>query len=347
MIPNRKPPTMVVVVVTAILATGWGIFFRSGAATRSEDSLVVYCAHDAAFSEPILRRFERETGIPIVIRHDTEATKSLGLVNLLMAEKKHPRCDVFWNNQVLGTIALKEKNMLAEHRGVGYERIPDRFKDPDGTWVGFAARMRVYIVNTDNMAADDDSVQQMLQGDLSRMAMAKPLFGTTLSHYSLLWHLWGGERLKCWHDDVRLRGVREVAGNAMVKNLVAEGVCDFGWTDTDDYFVAQDAGFPVAMVPIRVHGHATICLPNSVAIIKGTNKLQHAQRLVDYLLSERIELELAASQSRQIPLGPVDEQKLSADVRQLTEWAKSGYDVTSLGGARRECLNWLESEYLR
>ncbi len=345
--PHSNPPTTVVVIVFVLIATGWGIFFLNDTVTGSEDSLVVYCAHDSAFSEPILRRFEAETGIPIVVRHDTEATKSLGLVNLLIAEKDHPRCDVFWNNQVLGTMALKDENVLAEYRGPGYERIPSRFKDPDGTWTGFAARMRVYIVNTNVMSADEQSLQDALAGDLSRMAIAKPLFGTTLSHYSLLWHLWGGEALEQWHHDTRSRGVREVPGNAVVKNLVAEGVCHFGWTDTDDFFVARDDGLPVAALPIRLEDGTTICLPNSVAIIRGTNKLNQAQRLVDYLLSEQVELELAASVSRQIPLGPVDPQLLSPDVRQLSDWAQSAYDVTLLGGSRQDCLKWLESEYLR
>ena len=39
------------------------------------------------------------------------------------------------------------------------------------------------------------------------------------------------------------------------------------------------------MLPIRVEGNSTICIPNSVAIIKGTDKLSEARWLVDYLLS--------------------------------------------------------------
>ena len=101
------------------------------------------------------------------------------------------------------------------------------------------------------------------------------------------------------------------------------------------------------MVPVRVEGGATISIPNSVAIIRGTNKLESAQRLVDFLLSEEIELELSRSTARQIPLGPVDESELSAEVRQLKEWAREGYDFNALAGARKACLDWLMSEYLQ
>ena len=40
--------------------------------------LVVYCAHDREFAEVVLQEFERQTGIPVSVRYDTEATKSLG-----------------------------------------------------------------------------------------------------------------------------------------------------------------------------------------------------------------------------------------------------------------------------
>src|SRR5262249_49068235 len=159
-----------------------------------------------------------------------------------------------------------------------------------------AARLRVYILNPDRQPPDEQAIRSRLEseGDLSRVAIAKPLFGTTLTHYTLLWNVWGAERLKAWHHVLRRRGIREVAGNAATKNLVADGACDFAFTDTDDYFVAKDQekndqGKPVAMTPVRVDGK-TICIPNTVAIIRGTKKSEAAKRLVDFLLSEETEL---------------------------------------------------------
>jgi iron(III) transport system substrate-binding protein len=319
----------------------------AGCASDGPAPLVVYCAHDSVYSEEVLRRFERETGIPVSIKFDTEATKSLGLVNLLISEKDHPRCDVFWNNQVLGTMDLIDHDLLVPYRGPGWERISDRFKDPQGRWTGFAARLRVYIVNTERMDATEEAIDERLAAaDLSRFTIAKPLFGTTLTHYRLLWHLWGGDKLQQWHRETRERGLVEANSNGQTKNLVAEGVCDFGWTDTDDYYVARDARRPVALVPVRVAGGATISIPNSVAIIKGTKRREQAQKLVDFLLSEETELELSRSRARQIPLGPVSDEQLSEEVRTLRAWAAEGYDLNQIGDARRECLDWLKSEYL-
>ena len=333
--------------IVVCLLVGGALAAYIGAAFGSRDRLVVYCAHDSLYAEKLLHSFQQRTGIPVAVRFDTEATKSLGLVNLLIREKDNPRCDVFWNNQVQGTLDLCERGLLVPYKGPGFRRIPDRFKDPEGHWVGFAARLRVYIVNTHHMAATTQSLEQALAGDLSRMAVAKPLYGTTRSHYTLLWHHWGFDKLASWHHDVRRRGIREVGGNATVKNLVAAGKCDFGWTDTDDFFLAQDEGKPVAMLPLRLEDGATICIPNTVSIMKGTGKLAQARKLVEFLLSAETEMALAHSKARQVPLGPIDTRQLKSEVRQLAVWAQDACDLTSLGTSRQDCLDWLKSEYLR
>jgi iron(III) transport system substrate-binding protein len=311
-------------------------------------ALVVYCAHDREFAEETLREFERQSGIAVIVHYDTEATKSLGLVNLLLQEKDHPQCDVFWNNELLGTCELKDQGLLDPYRGTGFERIPERFRDPDGCWAGFAARLRVYIVNTDRMSADADQIEERLADapDLTRVAIADPRFGTTLTQYTLWREVWGVEKLKEWHAAARRRGIREVAGNAATRNHVAAGDCDFGFTDTDDFFGAKDDGKPVAMLPVRVEGK-TICIPNSVAIIRGARHAAAARKLVDFLLSAETELRLAKSASRQIPLGKVPDEQLPDEVRPLVEWAADGADLRPLLPARRAVLAWLTSESLR
>ena len=372
-------------VVAALVLTG---FWFAG---PSRDALVVYCAHDKVYAEAILKDFERQTGIRVDVRYDTEATKSLGLVNLIVAERERPRCDLFWNNELLGTVDLHVQGLLEPYKGTGWERLPDKYRDADGHWVGFGARLRVQIVNTQQLSADAETVQSLFTLEPSRAAVAKPLFGTTLTHYTVLWHAWGPERLKAWHHELRLRGVREVDGNGAVKDLVAQGVCDAGLTDTDDFFVALDDGKPVEMLPVRVslfHSDGgevrgegtkpkaeeetphpsplpskargegtgianapligrTICIPNTAAIIRGTKRIEAARKLIDFLASAETELALARSKSRQVPLGPIDEAQLPDEVRRLKEWAADGIDLRSLLPARRECLEWLKSEYLK
>src|SRR5579864_9193114 len=144
MTPPQPPPSLDrsfslrLVALAAVVAALFAGYYILWAPHRG--SLVVYCAHDSIYADSVLREFEKETGIRVAVRYDTEATKSLGLVELLLQEKAHPRCDVFWNNELLGTLQLADEDLLLPYRGSGYERIPAAVKDQDGSRGGLGAR---------------------------------------------------------------------------------------------------------------------------------------------------------------------------------------------------------------
>lgn len=319
-----------------------------GCPSAREDALVVYCAHDEVFSRQILEDFERTTGIPVAMKFDTEASKSLGLVNQIVREAKAPRCDVFWNNETLGTIDLARRGLLEPYKGHGYGRIPERYKDPEGRWCGFAARLRVWIVNTERLAGEAlvliGETDEAFGDRIEEFTYAKPLFGTTLTHYCVLAAEIGVDRLKELDSRLREKAVR-AASNGQTRDLVANGTCAFGWTDTDDYFGAVDSGKPVAMEPVTVGDDRTICIPNSVGIVRGTKRREKAEKLVDYLLSREVELRLARSESRQIPLGGVGEAELPEQVRNLIPAARAGVDLSAAADIREEVLRWLTETY--
>lgn len=333
--------------MTALLGAAVAVPWLLRQSTSSDSTLVVYCAHDSIFADAIIRHFQDQSGIKVDVRYDEEANKSLGLTNLLIAEKDNPRCDVFWNNQTLGTMRLQKEGVLSPCDPKLFARIPAAFKDPEHHWAGFAARLRVYIVNTEKMDASEQSLANALKAaSLSNAAIAVPLFGTTLSHYSVLCDQMGIDALQLWHKSLHDRGIREARGNGGVKDLVAEGACDWGFTDTDDAFAAIDNGHPVTMFPVRLPSGETICLPNSVAMIRGCRHPDAAEKFIEFLLSEEVEIALAKSAARQIPLGPVDTAQLPDEVRELAEWAAAGVSLEGAMNHQDEVLQWLSKEYV-
>src|SRR6266498_4926719 len=113
----------------------------------SSRTVVVYVSEDQVFSEPILRDFERETGIRVRPVFDTEEAKSTGVMNRLLAEKNNPQADVYWANEPIRAEVLKQESVGAAYQSPSAEGIPANFKDPQGYWTGFSARARVLIVN--------------------------------------------------------------------------------------------------------------------------------------------------------------------------------------------------------
>lgn len=322
-----------------LLGAAVGGLVLGGCRLRSAKSLVVYCAHDSLYAEPILERFAKSHGCVIYTKYDTEASKSLGLVSRLVAEKGSPQCDVFWNNELLGTAALDAAGVLAELRAGQHANAGSPRR-----WVSFAGRLRC-VVSKSQRSLSEDSVDALLESaDLAKVAVAKPMFGTTLTQYCAWAETWGLSSLINRHRSWVRSGLRIVDGNAQVKGLVAAGGCQLGFTDSDDLFAARDAGTPLFAEPVRIGGR-TICIPNTAAVIAGTEREDLAQTLVAHLCSPEVELELARSPSRQVPLGDVDPEALPAEVRSLRDWARDSIDVGSLASIRAEVLNWLRQEY--
>ncbi|MBT4397838.1 MAG: hypothetical protein HOD37_00055 [Bacteroidetes bacterium] len=66
------------------------ILFCLVACTSRNDALIVYVSVDQNYAEPVLKKFEQQTGIRVLAVYDLEASKTTGLVNRILAEKKNP-----------------------------------------------------------------------------------------------------------------------------------------------------------------------------------------------------------------------------------------------------------------
>jgi iron(III) transport system substrate-binding protein len=281
------------------------------AGCQDESAIVVYTALDSEFSEPILRQFTEDTGTSVRPRFDTESTKTVGLTEAIISESRagNVRCDVFWNNEILNTLRLRQRGLLDVYVSPAHQPYPAQFRAADGTWHGFAARARVLIVNTDRVP-----VQQWPRSILDladpkwkgQVGMGKPLFGTTATHAACLFAKWGDERAKGFFRSLRANDIAIESGNKQVALRVAAGQLALGMTDTDDAIIEKDKGMPVAIVfPDSAPGQlGTLFIPNTLAVIKGTRRAAAARQLVDYLLGPEVETRLARGPSAQIPLNP-------------------------------------------
>ncbi len=276
-----------------------------GCAKTSQKEVVVYTSVDQVFSEPILKDFEKEKGIKVKAVYDVEATKTTGLVNRLLAEKDRPKCDVFWNNEIVRTILLKNKGILTPYRSLSAEDIPSQFRDKDNYWTGFAVRARVLIYNTDMLKEKElpKSIFDLADpGWKGKVALAYPLFGTTATHIAAMYASLGREKTEAFLKSLKANDIVIVDGNSVARDMVVEGKLPIAFTDTDDVNVAVQSGKPVRMVYPDKDGIGTLLIPNTVALIKNSPHPEEGKILIDYLLSKEVEKKLAFSESANMPV---------------------------------------------
>ena len=284
-------------------------YLRNKKATQEfiKRQVIIYAAQDQVYAEPILRDFEKATRIKVRAVYDSEAVKTVGLANRLLAERSHPQCDVFWGNEEMRTRQLAAQGVFRETNG----------------WAAFGYRSRRLVINT-------NLVEPALAGNPSpglrppsprptgrgkgegqrklpsapcslleltnavwrgKIALAYPLFGTTATHFLALRQHWGEAGWLAWCRALQANQPFVVDGNSVVVKLVGRGEAWIGLTDSDDIAAGQADGLPVAGVPMR----EVLFIPNTVAVVRHPPHPESAQRLFEYLQSRAVSDRLVAA----------------------------------------------------
>lgn len=271
---------------------------------------MLYSAADREVAAPILAAFERRhSQTEVRSTFDVESTKTVGLVTRIENEAAQPRCDLFWNNEILHTQRLENAGLLKSVSWDVPSNWPKSMRSSRGTWIAFAARARVLLVNRQLVPDAKDWPQSVLELSdpkwQQKCAVALPLFGTTATHFTVLQSKLGTERAADWFRAVKGNAV-VLSGNKQVAQAVSSGQVAMGLTDTDDALVEIDNGLPVEIVfpDQQSDQFGTLLIPNTLAVLKNCPHPRAARELGNFLLSEDIEGRLAMGPSGNIPVRP-------------------------------------------
>ncbi len=241
--------------------------------------VIIYTSQDQEYAEPILREFEKQTGIRALAVYDSEAAKTVGLVNRLIAESAHPQCDVFWNSEEFRIHQLAARNIFREQAG----------------WKTFGYRSRRLVVNTNllALAAAPRSWSELTNAQWrGKIALSYPLFGTAATHFLALRQSWGDARWQTWCRALQANNPLVVDGNSVVVKLVGRGEAWLGMTDSDDIAAGQRERLPIVALPLS---EDSLLIPNTVAVVRDAPHAAAAQKLFQYLQSPEVISQLVAA----------------------------------------------------
>jgi iron(III) transport system substrate-binding protein len=260
-------------ILAVVVSSLVGCFKRDRA-----NEVVIYATQDQQFAEPVLKDFEKQTGVRVRAVFDSEAVKTVALANRLLAEAEHPRCDVWWSNEALRTRQLAARGIFDTN-----------------AIVEFGYRSRRMVINTNRLTLEKapKSLVELTNSQWrGKVALAYPMFGTTSAHFVALRRQWGTAAWEQWCRALAANRPFLVDGNSVVVRLVARGEAAIGLTDFDDIAAGQREGLPVAMLPLN---HESLLIPNSVALVRNAPHVDPARKLFDYLRSEEVAAKLVAT----------------------------------------------------
>ncbi len=239
----------------------------------------LYCAQDQVFAEPILAEFHQSTGIRVLPVFDSEAVKTVGLANRLLAERRHPVGDVFWGNEEFRCRQLAAAGVFRE----------------TNSWIAFGHRSRRMVINPQRLAtaaAPQSLVELTNQAWRGKISFAFPGFGTTATHFMALRQAWGEARWLQWCRALAANRPFIEEGNSQVVRRVARGEAWVGLTDSDDIAAGRREGWSVAALPA---GPEMLMLPNTVGVVRECPHPEAAEALFNFLSRPGVQERLIAA----------------------------------------------------
>jgi iron(III) transport system substrate-binding protein len=252
----------------------------------SGGSLTIYSGREEELVAPLFERFEEETGIGVSVRYGDSAE----LAATLAEEGENSPADVFFAQDPGSLGAVAEEGLLAELPGDLLDRVPDRFRDPDGRWVGTSGRVRVVAYNTEELSEDElpDSIFAFTDPKWKGRIGFPPTNASFQAFVTALRLSAGESRAREWLEAIKANRPKLYEKNTPAVEAVASGEIDVAFVNhyylylvkeeqpdapVENHFLA--GGDPGALVSVA-----------GAAVIQRSGAREEAERFVEFLLSD-------------------------------------------------------------
>lgn len=263
----------------------------------AEGPLVVYSGRGEELVQPLIDRFEEESGIDVEVRYG----ESTELAATLLQEGDASEADVFYAQDPasLGSAA----DMLTELDASILDMVDSRFADRAGRWVGTSGRVRVFIYNTgtDNELPQtiDDAVDPVWAGQLG----VAPTNGSFLAFVSAMILERGEEGTLEWLRALADIEPQEFPGNSPIVAATDAGEVEAGLVN--HYYLlrlrAEGEGNNAENWFIPAADAGSLVMPSGAGIVADTDMQEGAREFIEFLLSEPAQ-EYFATETFEFPL---------------------------------------------
>jgi iron(III) transport system substrate-binding protein len=252
----------------------------------SDGKLTVYSGREEELVEPLLEQFEQKTGIDLEVRYGDSAE----LAATIAEEGDNSPADIFFAQDPGSLGSLENEDLLAELPDELLDRVPDRFRDPDGRWVGTSGRVRVLAYSTEALSEEEvpDSVYDLTDPRWKGKIGFPPTNASFQAFVTAMRLTDGEERTREWLEGFAANDPKTYEKNTPVVEAVAAGEIELGLVnhyylylvkeEQPDAKVANhylEAGDPGALVSVA-----------GAAILVDSGDDENAREFVEYLLSD-------------------------------------------------------------
>jgi iron(III) transport system substrate-binding protein len=245
--------------------------------------ITVYSGREEELVAPLFERFSEETGINVDVRYGDSAE----LAATIAEEGDNSPADVFFA-QDPGSLGAVEDELAALPDDI-LDRVPERFRDGDGKWVGTSGRVRVIVYNTDELSESDvpDSVFDLTDDEWEDRVGIAPTNASFQAFVTAMRLTAGEDDTGEWLEGLKENGAKTYERNTPIVEAAANGEIDLGLVN--HYYLAlvkaedPDAAVDNKFLPGDDPG-ALVSVAGA-GVLEGSDDGEAAERFVEYLLS--------------------------------------------------------------
>jgi iron(III) transport system substrate-binding protein len=273
---------LALVVTCAVLAlAGCG-----GNGVSGDGKLTVYSGREEELVAPLFDQFEQKTGIEVEVRYGDSAE----LAATLAEEGDNSPAEVFFAQDPGSLGAVEKEGLLAELPADTLARIPERFRDENGRWVGTSGRVRVISYNTDMLSEDEvpDSVFELTDAKWKGKVGVAPTNASFQAFVTAMRLSEGEERTRGWLEDLNANGVKFYEKNLPIVEAVADGEIELGLVNHYYLYLVKEESPDAAVANHFLAGTDPGALVSvaGVAVLDGADDKDEAEQFVEFLLSD-------------------------------------------------------------
>lgn len=306
------------------------------------ETLTVYSGRSEELIAPLIDQFEEATGIDVAVRYADSAALAATIVD----EGDNSPADVFvaQDPASLGVVALDGR--FATLPAALLDRVPERFSDRDGRWVGISGRARVMVYDTTKVDPGDlpDDEDALTDAAWSGRVAIAPTNGSFQAFVAAKVLLDGEDATLAWLEAMEANNVPAYDKNSVIVAAVDDGEVETGLVNHYYLFrrIAEEGDVNAANHFLSGDSAASLVMPAGVGILESSDRGDAAEQFVEFLLGaeaqryfaeETFEYPLVAGTPAHPDLPPLDTIATpDLDLSRLAEALDTATDLVARAG---------------
>ena len=247
----------------------------------------MYSGRNEELVGPIIERFEEESGIDVEVRYGDTAE----LAATILEEGENSPADVFFSQDAGALGALTDEERLSPLPEDVLNRVGERFRDPNGQWVGVSGRARVVAYNTEALSEGDlpDSILDFTDSEWQGRLGWAPTNGSFQAFVTALRLIEGEDTAREWLEGIQARDPRVYENNLAIVQGVASGEVDAGFVNHYYLFqIQQEEGgdVPASNYYFQNGDPGSLINAAGLGILNTADNTAEAQEFLEFMLSE-------------------------------------------------------------